>query len=100
MMREISQITNLFEDIIYLEADINYTKIHLENGKVLTVSYTLKKIKQDHLDPTVFIRIHRSFIINKLHHFDIDRKDNAILLELNNGVKVPVSRRYQKIIGF
>jgi two-component system LytT family response regulator len=99
-MNEFSQIANLFKEIVYLEADINYTKIHLENGKILTVSYTLKKVTKDHLDTTVFVRIHRSFIINKNHLFDIDRSNNAIQLELNNGVKVPVSRRYQKRIGF
>lgn len=99
-MNEFNQISNLSEDIIYLEADINYTKIYLENGKTLTLSYTLKKVKQDHLDPNVFVRIHRSYVINRLRHFDIKRNNNAIVLELKNGVKVPVSRRYQKIIRF
>ena len=99
-MNEFSQIANVFKEIIYLEADINYTKIHLENGKILTVSYTLKKVTKDHLDTTVFIRIHRSFIINKHYLFDIDKSNNGVQLELNNGVKVPVSRRYQKRIGF
>jgi two-component system LytT family response regulator len=52
------------EDIIYLEANINYTHIHLTGKKKYTMSRTLKDVEEV-LDPLVFIRVHNSYIINR-----------------------------------
>lgn len=50
-------------EILWLEADINYTIIHLKsNGKII-VAKTLKMF-EDFLDPNQFIRISRGAIVN------------------------------------
>lgn len=51
------------DQIIYCEADDNFTRFHLKEGKPLLISKTLKHFEQM-LPRTKFIRIHRSSLIN------------------------------------
>jgi DNA-binding LytR/AlgR family response regulator len=51
-----------FSDILFLEADSNYTSIHLSTTKY-TLRSTLKNA-EDQLPVERFFRIHKSFIIN------------------------------------
>jgi two-component system LytT family response regulator len=51
-------------EIIYLEADSNYTCFYLTNNNKITVGKTMKDF-EDLLPATNFIRIHHSYIINK-----------------------------------
>lgn len=51
-------------DIRYVEGMSEYLKIHLENRtKPLIVLLSMKKL-EEHLPPSLFMRIHRSYIIN------------------------------------
>ncbi len=50
--------------IIYLEAQSNYTCFHLINAGKLTVAKTLKDF-EELLPSSIFMRIHHSYIINK-----------------------------------
>ncbi|WP_278624896.1 LytTR family DNA-binding domain-containing protein [Parabacteroides gordonii] len=54
-----------FNDILYIEASGSYCNFYLQTGKI-TVAYTLAETMQ-HLSELLFIRVHRSFIINKNH---------------------------------
>jgi two-component system LytT family response regulator len=51
------------DDIIYLEAESNYTVLYLTTRSKLTVSKTLKEF-EDLLPSASFVRIHHSYIIN------------------------------------
>ncbi len=51
------------EEITHLEADINYTRVHLRNGSTQTISYTLKKVHEC-LSQEKFLRVSKSFVIN------------------------------------
>lgn len=51
-------------DIIYLEAESNYTHLYLQSERKTTVSKTLKDF-EELLPSSVFIRIHHSYMINK-----------------------------------
>jgi two-component system, LytTR family, response regulator len=78
-------------EIFYLEAADDYVKIHTKEGYFLkskTMSH-LEKI----LDPTQFVRSHRSYIINisQITRIDPYEKDNHVAI-LKSGVKVPISR--------
>ncbi|MFD0991229.1 LytR/AlgR family response regulator transcription factor [Mariniflexile jejuense] len=50
------------DDILYIEAERNYSRIHSKNKEYLLV-VTLKDL-EDKLPENHFIRIHRSFIVN------------------------------------
>jgi two-component system, LytTR family, response regulator len=77
------------EKIICMEGLSNYTKIYLSSQKPLLVSKTLKEY-EDILTDHGFIRVHKSFLINKQHVKKIDA-DNT--LWLTNDIQVAVSRR-------
>lgn len=51
------------EEIIYLEASVNYTILHLHGGARLLASRNLKEY-EELLPAEFFVRIHHSFIIN------------------------------------
>ncbi|MFI3259580.1 MAG: LytTR family DNA-binding domain-containing protein [Rikenellaceae bacterium] len=50
-------------DIIYLESEGEYIRLHLVGGRAVTTFYRLKNMEAE-LPATQFIRIHRSYIIN------------------------------------
>jgi two-component system, LytTR family, response regulator len=50
-------------DIIYCEADSNYTTFFLQNEKKIIVSHTLKHY-EELLSPHRFFRIHHSYLVN------------------------------------
>jgi DNA-binding LytR/AlgR family response regulator len=52
------------KDIMFFEADLNYTKIHFECGKCTTESFTLKEVERALTTNQFFYRINRSFIVN------------------------------------
>ncbi len=80
----------LAKDIVYMEADSNYTIFHLLNGGKIVASKTMAEFEQQL--PEGFFRIHKSFHINLSHVADYIKKDgNSVIM--NDGVSLPVSRR-------
>ncbi|WP_462250375.1 LytR/AlgR family response regulator transcription factor [Ferruginibacter sp.] len=77
------------QDIVLLEASSNYTKFFFANQKTLIVSKTLKEYEDILLDHQ-FLRVHKSYLVNKGHVIKVDREG---VLELNNKMHIPVSRR-------
>lgn len=89
------------EDIIYLEASVNYTNIFCEGDKKYLVSRTLKDF-EDMLPTDIFLRIHNSYIINKNYAEKYIRGDGGQVV-LSNGVILDVAKRkkseFLKAIG-
>ena len=78
-------------EIIYIQADDNYSKIFTSSKKHL-VSYTLKKVTEKLLH-TNLIRIHRSFIINT--NFIDKIKDGFVYI---GEKEIPIGRSYQETL--
>lgn len=72
------------EEIIYLEADGDYVKIHTKEGSHLKEK-TMKYFEA-HLDNKMFIRIHRSFIanVNHIQRLEYYDKENYVAILKNN----------------
>ena len=79
------------KQIVYCEADSNYTRFHLENGEVYMVSKTLGGV-QDVLETRDFVRVHRQYMVN-LDHIQKLVKGEGTYLLLTNGVSIPVARQ-------
>jgi two-component system LytT family response regulator len=79
-------------EIIYCEAENNYTRLFLSDGKVVTVSRTIKDYEET-LNGHDFIRVHKSYLVNLLSVIAYNNQDDTLLLK--NGIVVPVSRRRQ-----
>lgn len=79
-------------DAVYLEAEGHYTRVHTADGQhfcSLSLAALVKRI-----DPAVFLRVHRSFVVNLRHARAIDRRDGqwAIVMAAPGSPQVPVSR--------
>jgi len=83
-------IVNL-DDIVRCESDSNYTMFHLQDGRKIFVTKTLKYFA-DMLKPYGFLRIHQSHLIN-LQYISAFIKTDGGYLMLKNGENVPVSVR-------
>lgn len=80
------------EEIIYLEADENYTYIYLTDNRKYFSCGSIKRY-EDVLDKNTFFRTHRSYIVNVTHHLkEFSRKEGNMVI-LTGNIKVPVARR-------
>ena len=78
-------------NIIYIEADSNYSIFHLENQNRIVVSKHLKEYEEILLD-TEFIRIHKSKIINLKHLKNYSNK-NCLTVVMSDDSQHTVARR-------
>lgn len=79
-------------DIIYIEALENYVTLTTNDDKY-TIHFTMKAI-EDYLPPGVFIRVHRSYIINKSNIQTI--KENSLDLNIGGTLKsIPVGKSFR-----
>ncbi len=81
-------------DIISLEAESNYTIVHLCNGSQIVVSRSLIHFEKQ-LDSVYFFRIHKSTIINLLHFKAYHSEDGGFAL-LSDNRRLAVSRYRQQ----
>jgi DNA-binding LytR/AlgR family response regulator len=77
-------------DIVYCEADSNYTQLYLLNGQKITVSKTLKDIELL-LPKECFYRVHSSYMINLSYIQRYNKGQSIIVME--NGKEVYLSKR-------
>ena len=78
------------DEILYIEALDDYTKIHLADSKLVVVKMTMKKIleKLQHDD---FVRVHRSFIV-PLNRISTIRRKTIYL----SGIEIPIGQSYRQ----
>jgi len=79
------------DDIIYIEADSNYSVVHLANQDKITVSKVLREF-EELLPSDQFVRVHKSSIIN-LNHLKEYNSKNGLQVFLKNGESINISRR-------
>ena len=79
-------------EILYFQASGRYTEIHVLNQKKPLISSKPIGDHEAKLDESLFYRIHNSYIINLHNLSSIDRKSGNYCV-LNNGMKLPISRR-------
>lgn len=77
-------------DILYCQADSNYTIVVLTNGKKIMVSKVLKDIDEA-LSGDDFFRIHNSYLINLNHIQKYVRGDGGYLI-MSDGASILISR--------
>ncbi|MEA5139770.1 LytR/AlgR family response regulator transcription factor [Arcicella rigui] len=83
-----------WKDISHLEAISNYTMFYLNNGKKLLVSRTMK-VFLPKLDAEMFVRVHKSFVINLTYLSQFDVREE-MFVQLRDGSKISISRRKKK----
>ncbi len=80
-------------DITFFNAESKCTFLHTA-GKDYIIPFTMNEL-EDKLDPGMFVRVHRSYIVN-LEHIESVSKWFAgrLLVRMNNGRDITVSRSY------
>jgi two-component system LytT family response regulator len=80
-------------DVLWIEAQGNYMQLHTETRAILYRA-SMARLEQ-HLDPAIFLRIHRSTIIRKDQIVSIHvAADNNYRMILRCGDQVMISERY------
>ncbi len=84
-----SQVKLVFSDITWIESMKDYLKVHLNStAKPLILRMAMKDMEEQ-LPPTLFVRIHRSYIVSKKYITAI-RKSSVFL----DDTELPVSANY------
>ena len=85
-------VTQLIDNnnVFLIKAEGSYCEIQLKEGKSITVSKPLKYIEIQIEKSDVFIKIHKSYIINVESIQSLDRLTNEVILK--DGNKLPISR--------
>lgn len=81
----------LHKDIFYIEGEREYVKYHCKDKRVMALE-SLKKLEES-LSPHNFIRVHRSFIVNKSYVTSLSGNQLEI-----NGTLIPVGKSYKEIV--
>ncbi len=79
----------LYEDLLYVEAALNYVVLHTSHNKMI-VYLTIKGIIED-LPSTLFIRVHKSFIVNRQKITSIEGN----IIRIGN-VEIPISQNFHE----
>lgn len=79
------------DDIILIEGDGSYTKMHLADDKCILVSKIIKDFEAA-LANKGFLRVHKSFLVNTAHITELRREDSGYLV-MSNGKKISISPR-------
>lgn len=80
------------KDILYFKADENYTELFLVNGTKILSSKTIKRYEEK-VNPHIFYRVHKSFIINKHNHLKELSRQMGNFAVMSNGDNIPIARR-------
>lgn len=79
------------DDIVSLQADSNYTIIHMRDMQKLVISKTLKDF-EELLDGQQFVRIHKSYIVNLRYIKEYSTTDGG-MVKMADGNQWSISRR-------
>ena len=84
-------------NVSYLAAEDDYVMIYYSEGKALKPK--TMKYYEEHLPPSLFMRVHRSYMVNVEHITRLEpySKDNYVAV-LKSGEKIPVSRSGYKML--
>lgn len=75
----------VFSELLFVEAMENYVIMHTHSGKVITMM-TMKTM-EDKLPENDFLRVHKSFIVNRNHIHSIEGNELVV-----GQTKIPISR--------
>lgn len=85
------------EDVLYAQAAENYVQLHLANARHL-LHVPIATLEAS-LDPEMFLRIHRSMIVNVKHVRELETGPHGeYIVVLKDGAKLQSSRSYHEKI--
>jgi two-component system LytT family response regulator len=97
-VRAVGKITFVdLNEVVWIQAAENYVQLNTASGRHL-VHVTIQTL-QDSLDPTSFLRIHRSLIVNVKEVKELETAAHGeYVFVLRSGVRLQSSRTYNDAI--
>ena len=84
-------------DIIRIQAHSNYCKIYFTNEIGAVVVSKVLHLVQANLPADMFVRVHRSHLVNRQYIKQVSGT-HVKIAELTNGEYIPISRRKQAAV--
>ncbi len=89
-----SSLVNVkYDDILWIEAMENYVTINTTTNKY-TIHFTMKAII-DELPPKIFVRVHRSYIVN-ISNINIIEDNSIIIKTASESKSIPITQTYKE----
>ena len=82
------------KEIVYCEADNNYTKVLATDNRQYLLTRTLKEVAEV-LDERYFLRVHRQYVVN-LDQIKMYVKGEGQYLIMTNNASIPVARQQKE----
>lgn len=82
------------DEIMYIESEGRYTKVYLIDGSMIVTTKNLKELTEQ-FKGTLFVRIHRSFIIN-LTFINKYSKGVDSYVQLENKTRIDVGKKFKE----
>lgn len=83
-----------FDDVLYIESLADYVKIHLKDGQEISSKHKISRLEEEL--PDIFLRIHRSFLVNTRNTNTFTREYVVI-----GDLELPVGRSFkQNVVKF
>ncbi len=85
-------------EILWIESDANYLKLHTQRDSAM-IRETMANFSKK-LDPSKFLRCHRTVIVNSEHIKELKPwfNDEYVAI-LHNGTQLPIGRTYRKSVN-
>jgi two-component system LytT family response regulator len=85
------------DEILYCQADSNYSNLHLDSGKTIIVSMNLGKVEEI-LPQDSFCRISRSLIVNIKYITQVDRKSMTCDVVNESSHVLSISKKHMRLL--
>lgn len=90
---EFGQVSVYIKDILYIESNKHYVIYHLAGNKEpVQVRDNISELEKQ-MVPYDFFRVHRKYLINLRHVFNIDKHNDLVMFK--QGFSLPMSRNYK-----
>lgn len=88
-----SLVKLMYSDIVWIEGLKDYVKIHLKNNAKPMVARMSMKALEEQLPASMFLRIHKSFIVSK--NFITSVRRNSVFID---SLELPVGENYKPAV--
>jgi len=85
------------DQIVFCEANDNYTHFHLHNGKTTTACRTLKEVEEQLSEFPFLVRVHHSYLVNLNQIARYVRGEGGYLV-MHDGTSINVSRSRKELL--
>mgnify|MGYP000790177563 CR=1 FL=1 len=93
--KEVGRVPLQIKNIYYIESSKHYVIYHSEHNEPIKIRGNIGEL-EIHFSQYDFARIHKSFLVNLRHIFNIDRNKDEIIFK--QGFRLNMSKNYKQTV--